>query len=141
MAGPMTTQADGGPDPPRLVLREQDTLEQLLRLVRRLQRRNPEATSALAKALVAEGRRFASTPEGRRWQARLASSDLISRGRLLWLAAGFDRLLDGGEEPAVVPSDWLLFVADALQGTDIEALLARRLREGDTDGVVPFGPV
>jgi hypothetical protein len=136
----MTTQADGGPDPPRLVLREQDTLEQLLRLVQRLLRRNPAVAGALARALVAEGRRFASTPEGRRWQARLTSSELISRGRLLWLAAGFDRLLDGGEEPAVLPSDWLLFAADALLGTDIEALLARRLREGDVDGVVPFGP-
>jgi hypothetical protein len=140
MDGPTTMQADGGQTIPRLVLREQDTLERLLRHAQRLRRRNPVIAGALLRALVAEGRRFASTSEGRRWQDRLASSDLISRGRLLWLAAGFDRLLDGGEEPAVVPSDWLLFAADALQGTDIEALLARRLREGEVDGVVPFGP-
>jgi hypothetical protein len=133
-------QADGLPGLPRLVLQEQDTLERLVRHAQRLLRRNPTAARALVRALLAEGRRFSTTPAGRRWQALLASSDLISRGRLLWLAAGFDRLLEGGDEPGVLPSDWLVFAANVLQSTDIEALLIERLREGDIDGLIPFGP-
>jgi hypothetical protein len=133
-------QTDGRPGLPRLVLQEQDTLERLVRHAQRLLRRHPTAARTLVRALVAEGRTFSSTPEGQRWQALLASSDLISRGRLLWLAAGFDRLLEGGEEPAVLPSDWLMLAADTLLSTDIEALLIRRLREGDIDGLLSFGP-
>jgi hypothetical protein len=40
----------------------------------------------------------------------------------------------------VLPSDWLMLAADTLLSTDIEALLIRRLREGDIDGLLSFGP-
>jgi plasmid stabilization system protein ParE len=129
--------ASGGRGLPRLVVREQDTLERLVDQAHRLLRRDPAAARAVVRALVAEGRRFADTAEGRRWQARLASSDLVHRGRMAWHAWGFDELLDGQEEPGLLPSDWLALVADALARTDLEAMLGKRLREGARDGATP----
>lgn len=124
---------------PRLVLREQDTLERLLRHAHRMLRRNPAAVRTAVRALVAEGRRFAATPEGRQWQAALASSELVRRGRFVWSVCGFDRLVDGAEQ-ALTPTDWLAFVADVLLDTDLEAMLNRRLHNGDGHGVNPFDP-
>ena len=116
--------------PPRLVLREPETLEGLIELAQRLLRRHPVAAKLIAGALVAEGRRFAATDEGRRWRSELAASELVRRGRLLWYVGGLDELIADTDETGAGVSDWLALVADALVRTDLEALLNRRLREG-----------
>lgn len=124
-------QADSGGDLPVIVLEEPDTLEWLLDLVQVLVRSHPAAAQVIVKALVAEGRRFAGTPEGRQWRSALADSELVRRGRLLWYMSGYDDLVGETQEPDAVLSDWLALVADALLRTDLEALLSRRLRRED----------
>lgn len=119
---------------PRLVLREDDLLSRLLRDLRLLLMRNPESARMLTQFLVAEGRRFASTPAGERWQQSLAQSELVSRGRMIWQAYGLDSLLD--VEPVLTPSDWIRLIATELANADLEATLSKLMREGTVDGPV-----
>ena len=84
--------------PPTLVLRRTpDDLGAILRDLQLLVYRHPVAMQAACRALVAEGRRFTATAEGRSWLARLRGSELIRRGRMVWEASAID-LLDGREE-------------------------------------------
>jgi hypothetical protein len=119
---------------PRLVLRSPDQLEQLLGRVERLLARDPVAARALIGALVAEGRRFAATPEGRHWQAILARSPLVRQGRVVWQAAGLNRLTANVDHRTLLPSDWLRLAADVLANANLEAVLSRRLLEEAEDG-------
>lgn len=115
----MRAEAEGSPL--RIVLRDEDTLLWLLRQGRRLLVEHPEAARALVRAFVAEGRRYAQTPEGRARKAALARSDLVRQGRLIWHACGLDDLVYG--EPALLPSEWLAVIAEALRGADLEQVL------------------
>jgi hypothetical protein len=45
---------------------------------------HPVATQAAFATLVAEGKQFAETPAGQEWAAKLAGSDLIRSGRVIW---------------------------------------------------------
>ncbi len=119
---------------PRLVLREDDLLIRLLRDGQRWLAENPKLARLLVQSFVAEGRRFADTPSGRHWQAALASSDAMRRGRLLWQACGLDALLDG--EPALVPSDWLELVVATVVSADLEAVLSRLMMEEVRRGTI-----
>ena len=132
--------ADQARDLPRLVLRSPDQLEQLLRRVERLIARDPVVARSLIGALVAEGRRFAATPEGRRWQASLAGSPLVRQGRLVWQAAGLNRLTATFDRPALLPSDWLRLAADALTSANLEAVLSRCLLEETEDAAGAIDP-
>jgi hypothetical protein len=77
-----TTPSPGGaspvPDSPEA------TVEDLLRKAQLLLLRHPAAAQAAFSSLVAEGRRFAATPEGARWRDALAGSALVRRARLAW---------------------------------------------------------
>jgi hypothetical protein len=53
-------------------------------------------------ALVSEGRRFAETPAGRAWCARLAGSELVRRGQELWEGSGLGLFDD--DPDTVLPS-------------------------------------
>ena len=44
----------------------------------------PIASQAAFAALVAEGRQFARTEEGKQWEERLRNSELVVRGRVAW---------------------------------------------------------
>ena len=46
--------------------------------------RHPAAVVEAMAALVAEGRTFAETPDGRAWAERLRGSELLRRARTLW---------------------------------------------------------
>lgn len=127
-------------DLPRLVLRASDELEQLLRQVERLLARDPAGARILVGALVAEGRRFAATPEGRRWQAALAGSQLVRQGRIIWQASGLDRLTATVDHRTLLPSDWLRLAAAALTGPDLEDVLSRRMMEEADDGAGIIDP-
>ena len=113
---------------PRLVLRDDDSLAHRLRNGQRLLTSSPELVCIVVQACVAEGRRFAQTPEGARWKDTLSRSELIRRGRLVWKAYGLDALLEGA--PKLVPSDWLDSFVAQIGSADLEALLAALMAEG-----------
>ncbi|MEZ4468365.1 MAG: hypothetical protein R3F43_29010 [bacterium] len=82
----------------------------------------PVAAQAAFAALVAEGRRFAETPEGQRWQATLADSDLVRRGRALFQGITLDVL---GEHAGPLPSGFLEAFIEATRRGDAEGVLQR----------------
>jgi hypothetical protein len=85
--------------------------------------RHPRAAQALYAALLAEGRRFAETEEGRLWRARLAGSALATAGRSLLDVVTLDALdetADGG-----IPTRVLDALALAARTQGLEPLLAR----------------
>lgn len=128
---------DPRPSLPRLTLRESDLLARLLRQGQELLLRHPQGAAALVRALVAEGRRFAGTDEGRAWQEQLAGSDLIKKGHLIWQAYGLDAL-DGAEEP-MLPSQWLHTLLAAVDEADVEQVLARLMvQETDNGSTIDF---
>lgn len=112
---------------PRLVVRgAEDHLLQALRELQLAVLGHPAAAHAAYAALVAEGRRFAATPEGERWSTRLAGSDLLRRVRMVWDASTLEQLAHPDAAPPVtLPS----VVLDALVGTAqspaLEKLLTR----------------
>jgi hypothetical protein len=106
----------------RLVLRERATAQtEVLALAHRALLKHPLAAQAAITALVAEGRRFAKTPAGRRWCARLAGTELVRRGQELWEGSGLGLFEDDAE--TVVPSA----LVDSLLG---------RIAAGDVMGVI-----
>lgn len=84
--------------------------------------KHPVAAQALYRSLVAEGRRFAETDEGRAWRARLEASPAIRRLRPLWEAATFNVLEARGD--SLLPSQLIELVAQALSHADIEKTTA-----------------
>ena len=91
----------------------------------------PIAAQALIAALIAEGRRFAATPEGARWKESLAGSDLLRRGRAVWEAATLRAFDADPERP--LPTTYLEAFARACQRGDLEPLLARLFTDGPGD--------
>jgi hypothetical protein len=88
--------------------------------------RHPVAVQAIFSALVAEGRRFAATPEGAAWRDELAASPLLREARRVWEASAFSML---EEDPDVtLPSTYAEVLHQALRAPDVEPLLRRLLR-------------
>ena len=113
---------------PRLVLQDDDALAHCLRDGQRLLNSSPELARIAVQACVAEGRRFAQTPEGARWKEALSRSELMGRGRLIWKAYGLDVLLE--DAPELVPLDWLDSFVALIGNADLEALVAALTAEG-----------
>lgn len=106
-------------DVPRLDLR--DPQPQEVESVRRLQRvlmTHPVAAQAAFSALVAEGRRFAETEEGRVWRERLVQSALLRKVRLVLDLTTLGLLQESRE--STLPSSYLdaLFMLGAGGETD-----------------------
>ena len=117
---------------PRVVLGPgDDDLAEMLHEAQLLLLRYPAAAQAAFKALVAEGRRFAETPQGRRWRSRLAGSELVRRGRILWEGSALDMLEESGN--TVLPSSLLDAVLSALTGGNLDAILAQISLTDPTD--------
>jgi hypothetical protein len=114
-------------DLPRLTIEEDDRLLRVLSEGQRLIARDSRAIRAVTQAFVAEGRRFAATPEGQRWKQRLAQSGLIRTGRLIWRAYGLDAPMD--DEPAVTASEWLDEFIGQLAGANLEAILSKLMAD------------
>ena len=112
---------------PRLILQDDDSSADRLRSGQRLLSSSPELVSIVVQACVAEGHRFAQTPEGTRWKDTLSRSELMERGRLIWKAYGLDALLEGA--PELVPSDGLDSFVAQIGSADLEALLAVLMAE------------
>ena len=101
---------------------EHDDLTDILRVGQLALLKHPVAAQALFQSFVAEGRRFAATPEGKAWQDRLSGSELIRRGRLVWETATLNLLEERSESP--IPSGLLDALASAAAEPELEAVLA-----------------
>jgi hypothetical protein len=110
-----------------------DDLSELLRRAQLLLLKYPVAAQAAFAALIAEGRRFAATPEGAEWAAALAGSDLVRQGRRVWDAVTMNMLEENPN--TVVPSAYLEALLRAARSTDLEGTL-RRLHEATKEGPV-----
>jgi hypothetical protein len=79
--------------------------------------------ATLISALAADGRAFATTPEGRRWRELLERSDFLPRARLLWDALGLGGLADTAPD-GPLPSELVRVLADVAASPRLETLLA-----------------
>jgi hypothetical protein len=123
---------------PRIALRDPEAEEiRALRAAQLLLLKYPVAGQAAFSALIAEGRRFAETPEGHRWERRLARSSLLHRARLVWEITTLWMLEE--DPPHRLPSAYLDALFMAASSEELEPLLDRLFREttasaGDGDG-------
>lgn len=125
------TNSDGIP---RIVLKDKaEPLTNLLLEGQRLLVRYPQASRAIVQAFMAEGRRFAGTEEGQEWQAALAKSNLIRRGRHIWDAYSLDALLEN--ESNRLPSAWLDIITAAVSNPDLETILSTLVVEEVRNGI------
>lgn len=102
-----------------------DELARLLYELRMLVLKHPIAVQAAFRALVAEGRRFGETDDGRAWRARLERSELIRRGNAV-LELGTLGMLDADSDQ-LLPTQLIDAFARAASRRDLEEALARRL--------------
>jgi len=83
----------------------------------------PMATQAAFSALVAEGRRFASTPEGRDLALRLTSAKEMDRARMLWEVLSMSAFTEQYDGP--LPSLFVETLVRTLKTQHLEPLLTR----------------
>lgn len=107
----------------------EDELGTLLAELRWLTLRHPIAAHGAVRALIAEGRRFAATPEGAAWRARLAESELVRRGQLLWDVGTWGAL--DGDEAQLLPSELVDMFARASARVDLEASISERVEANE----------
>lgn len=103
-----------------------DELSRVLYELRWLVLKHPVAARAAIRALRAEGRSFAATPEGLRWKQRLAGSELIRRGQLIW-DVGTSHAFESDDVDDVLPGELVDAFARAAARRDLEEAIARRL--------------
>ena len=119
----MTDQRE---DPPVLVFDEaEDEAGRMLRRARAILFRYPIASQAALRALVAEGRAFATTPEGAALAERLVRAELVQRARVVWEVATANAVTGDGEQ--LIPSAVLEALAAAAAQSPLEPWLAREL--------------
>ena len=117
---------------PRVVLEEpEDEIVGALREAQLLLLKHAVAAQAAFAAFVAEGRRFATTAEGRAWHAALVDSALVRRGRALWDGSALTMLQ---ESPyAVLPSSLLDAIVGATASGELGVLLGRVFQDARFD--------
>jgi hypothetical protein len=100
-----------------------DELGRFLQAMRMVLLKHPVAAQAAFRALSAEGRRYATTPEGAAWKDRLAGSELMQRGRSVWELATLNMLDEGGSN--MLPTQYVDALCYAAGLADLEPRLAR----------------
>ena len=127
-AGP-EGEADRWRDAPRLTpAATEGVLERFFSQLSVVALRHPIAAQAAFAALVAEGRRFSQTDEGRRWRDALASSELVRRGRALWEGSVLNLLVD--DPDTALPSALADAIARAASRDELGSLLQDVLGKG-----------
>lgn len=104
-------------------------------LLARLQRAilsHPVAAQALFQALVAEGRAWASTPEGALRREQLSRSELVVRSRVLWDALTVRAMEDDAD--TVLPSAVLEAMVKAASEDGMAALVEDLFVQGVLGG-------
>ncbi len=104
-----------------------EVLAQSLRAVHRALFRYPMATQAAFSALVTEGRKFATTPEGAEWKARLLAARESGRAQLVWEILSSRNFTEQGQ--GTLPGTLLDALGRAIRVKQLEPLLARILGE------------
>jgi hypothetical protein len=114
-------------DLPRVELSDPEQEEiRVLRAAQLLLLKYPVAGQAAFSALIAEGRRFAQTPEGEVWKRRLSRSSLVHRARLVWEITTLWMLEEN--PPHLLPSAYLDALCMAASSEELEPLLDRLFR-------------
>lgn len=116
---------------PRLVPQPADgperAVHELLTGARRGVLGNPAAAKSLHDLLVAEGRRYAATPDGADLRERLAGSEGVGHLRRVWEALSLS-VLEGPVAPSGVPDAWAELLADVVTGQALDDTVLARLR-------------
>jgi hypothetical protein len=100
--------------------------DDLLRALQMVLLKHPLAAQAAFSALIAEGRKFGETPEGRQWRARLSRSKLAQRGRVVWEVATLNMLRESpGEEEGPLPSALVDGFLRAASDPELEPMLSK----------------
>jgi hypothetical protein len=88
---------------------------------------NPAGARHLHDMLVAEGRRYADTPEGAELRDALINSEAVENLRRVWETISLN-VLDGPAAPNTAPTAWADLVADAVIGHGLDDSILGRLR-------------
>lgn len=88
---------------------------------------NPAAARGLHNLLVAEGRRYAQSPEGARLRDALVASESVENLRRLWETVSLN-VLDGPAASDAAPAAWAELLADAVIGHGLDDATLSRLR-------------
>jgi plasmid stabilization system protein ParE len=88
---------------------------------------NPAAARRLHDLLVAEGRRYAGTPEGAQLRDGLATSEAVENLRRVWETVSLN-VLDGPAATNTAPTAWAELLADAVVGHGLDDSILARLR-------------
>jgi hypothetical protein len=116
---PRATRSDQGE-----VASDESDLFQMLDGLQRLLLLHPVAAQATFSAVVAEGRRFVETDEGRRWASVLLESPLLARLRRVWESSTLNML---EEKPTtVLPSVFIEAIFRAARSAQLDRLLDPR---------------
>jgi len=121
-------------DQPLLRIELRDPVEPEIRLLRSLQLvllKHPVACQSAFNALLAEGRRFGETPEGRLWRERLQNSSLLQRARLVFDLSTLG-LLEENEIPTF-PSAYLDALFLAASSGNIDELMNKMFWRRESD--------
>lgn len=108
--------------------RKEDELLDLVGHAQRLLAQHPVAAQQAFSALVAEGRRFARTPAGMRWEEALSGSQLMRRARQVWESTLASFLEEGRD--TVLPSSYVELLMKVTELAQPERFLARLPRAG-----------
>lgn len=115
------------PAPPDESYGTERTLFDLLLGVRRAVLGHPAAARKVHDLLVAEGRRYANTPDGTRLRDGLVASEAVENLRRVWETLSLN-VLDGPAAPNAAPDAWADLLADAVMGHGLEDSILTRLR-------------
>jgi hypothetical protein len=118
------------PAPPAEADGAERTVFELLLAARRAVIGNPIAARSVHDLLVAEGRRYANTPDGAQLRDALVASAAVENLRRVWETVSLN-VLDGPASPNAAPDGWAELLADAIitHGLD-DSILARLRPEG-----------
>jgi hypothetical protein len=116
------------PEPPPDAPGAERASYELLAGARRAVLGHPAAARGLFDLLVAEGKRYARTPEGARLRDALVASEAVDHLRRVWETLTLNTL-DGPVTPSGVPEAWAELLADVVAGQGLDAMLGR-LRPG-----------
>jgi len=105
----------------------EDAITQLLRDASSLVLKYPVTAQSIFSGLVAEGRRFASSPEGQAWRDALAGSEFVRRGRAVWEDSVLNMLEDRSD--TILPTAIVDALVQALSRVDLPQRLRELLRQ------------
>lgn len=115
------------PNPPDQAGGPEQKVYELLIGTRRAVLGSPAAAREIHDMLVAEGRRFAQTPEGTRLRDGLVASEAVEDLRRIWETVSFN-VLDGPAAAHCAPDGWADLLADVVIGHGIDDKISARLR-------------